>query len=493
MDKTDFSAGNLPSKPGVYIFRDKFGKVIYVGKALNLRKRVSQYFHPSKNSCTNPKLRSLINSIAHLDFIVVANEEEALLFESKLIKDYAPYYNILLRDDKRFLMIKISLGEFYPRIVLSRLKKDDGAKYYGPFPNGSAVKSTAAFLSNYFKLKLCPFDNPGEQERKYCMDSRVKKCSEPCIGKITKTEYDAKIVELMAVLDGKTGEISKFLKENMAKYSTSLNFEKAAQERDILDNINSLLKTKIRTFTHSSINSSVTDKALEEMQKILGVKTKPKRIEAFDISNMSDNFAVASMVCFKNGLPDRKNYRRFKIKTVDGINDFAMMNEVIKRRYKRIIEEGKEPPDLLLVDGGKGQLSSALQALVELNIKPFPVIGLAKKNEEIFIPGKTSPIILDKANQALNVLRAIRDEAHRFAVSFNREIRLKKIGQSILDDIADIGVKRKTALLKAFSSIAEIKRSSPEEIHRKTKIVGEKLAAKILKTFTQKDSKARKD
>ena len=480
MEKADFYSGDMPAKPGVYIFRDRFNKIIYVGKALDLRKRVSQYFHPSKESRANPKFRSLIKSIASLDFAVLANEEEALLFESKLIKDYAPYYNILLRDDKRFLMIKITLTETYPKIALARLKKDDGAKYYGPFPNGGAVKSTAAFLSNYFKLKLCPYSNPGEQERKYCMDARVKKCSEPCIGKISKKEYDLKIVKLMDILDGKTDEVSKFLKENMAKYSANLNFEKAAEERDILDNINSILKTRMRNFTRSNLDFNLTDKALDELQKILQIKKKPERIEAFDISNLSDNLAVASMVCFKNGLPDRKNYRRFKIKTIDGINDFAMMNEVISRRYSRLVKEGREMPDLLLVDGGKGQLSSALKALVGLNIAPFPVIGLAKKNEEIFIPGKSEPIILDKTNAALNILRAIRDEAHRFAVSFNRKIRLKKISQSILDDIENIGAKRKHALLKAFPSIAEIKRSSPEEIQKKTKIVGLKLASQIL-------------
>lgn len=480
MDKFDFHPGDIPAKPGVYIFRDRFGKVIYVGKALNLRKRVSQYFHPSRESNSNPKFRSLIHSIASLDFMVVANEEEALLFESKLIKDYAPYYNILLRDDKRFLMMKLTLSEKFPRIVLARLKKDDGAKYYGPFPNGGAVRSTAAFLSNYFKLKLCPYSNPGEQERKYCMDARVKKCSEPCVGKISEAGYSEKIVKVMEVLEGKTGEISAFLKSSMEKYSKELNFERAAQERDMLDNIISLLKNRLRNFNRSSIDYELNDNALDELQKVLQIKNKPERIEAFDISNLSDNVAVASMVCFKDGLPDRKNYRRFRIKTVKGIDDFAMMKEVITRRYSRLKKEGKQVPDLLLVDGGKGQLSSALEALVSLGVEPFPVIGLAKKNEEIFIPGVSDPICLDKSNPGLNVLRAIRDEAHRFAVSFNREIRLKKISQSILDEIEDVGPERKFALLKAFPSIAEIRRSTPEEIHRKTKIVGEKLALKIL-------------
>ena len=404
MDKADFSPGDIPAKPGVYIFRDRFEKIIYVGKAVNLRKRVSQYFHPSRESRANPKFRSLINSIASFDLNVVANEEEALLFESKLIKTYAPYYNILLRDDKRFLMIKITLAEKFPRIVLARLKKDDGAKYYGPFPNGGAVKSTAAFLSDYFKLRPCQYSDPGENERKYCMDARVKKCSEPCIGKISIDEYAAKIAELIEILNGKIDKLSAYLKSNMAKYSSEMNFEKAAHERDILDNISSLLKARMKNFTRSDIDSSFTDNALSELQNVLHIRNKPLRIEAFDISNLSDNFAVASMVSFKNGEPDRKSYRRFKIKTVSGINDFAMMKEVVNRRFKRTIQEGREVPDLLMVDGGKGQLSSALEALSELKIEPFPVIGLAKKNEEIFIPGRSEGIVLDKANPALNVL-----------------------------------------------------------------------------------------
>jgi excinuclease ABC subunit C len=186
------------------------------------------------------------------------------------------------------------------------------------------------------------------------------------------------------------------------------------------------------------------------------------------------------MVCFKGGRPDRKNYRRFRIKSVEGINDFAMMKEVIRRRYKRIVEESKEVPDLLIVDGGKGQLSSAIEALSGINIKPFPVIGLAKRNEEIFLPGRSEGILLDKSNSALNILRAIRDEAHRFAISFNREIRLKKISQSILDDIEDIGAKRKNSLLRAFHSIRELRNSTPEEIHKRTGIVGLKLAEKVI-------------
>ncbi|HBM15213.1 MAG TPA: excinuclease ABC subunit C [Lentisphaeria bacterium] len=488
MNKSDFLPGDIPAKPGVYIFRDKFGKIIYVGKALNLRKRVSQYFRPSKESRANPKFRSLINSIASYDLNIVANDEEALLFESKLIKDYAPYYNILLRDDKRFLMIKITLSERFPRIILARLKKDDGSKYYGPFPHGSAVKSTALFLSNYFKLRLCPYYEPGMNERKYCMDARVKKCSEPCIEKISKADYDASISSVIDILNGKTNEISTYLKSNIAKNAAEMNFEKAALERDILNNINSLFKTKIRNFTRSNIDSTFKSNALEELQKILQIKNKPSRIEAFDISNLSDNFAVASMVSFYNGEPDRKNYRRFKIKTVSGINDFAMMKEAVSRRFKRNLLESKPSPDLLMVDGGKGQLSAAIEALTEIKTEPFPVIGLAKKNEEIFLPGQSEGIILEKSNSALNVLQAIRDESHRFAISFNREIRLKKISQSILDEIEDIGSKRKVALLRAFQSISQLRHSTPQEIHAKTKIVGEKLAVKILDFLNRKSS-----
>jgi len=473
--KSNFYSGNLPAKPGIYIFRDKFGKIIYIGKAVNLRRRVSQYFQPSRDRLADPKLRSLINSIDSFDFMVVKTESEALLLESKLIKEYSPYYNTLLRDDKRFFMIKFSMNDTFPRLTLARIKKNDGAVYFGPFPHGNALKQTIEFLSSYFKLRLCHTKEPAEKERKYCLEAKVKKCSEPCIGKISKGKYASAVSKLLSILEGEDISIITELECEMNSYANALNFEKAGIFRDVIDNIKSLFRSKIRKFKHTSIPYSGNSESIVELRKQLGLKTKPEVIEAVDISNLSDNIAVASIVSFKNALPDKKNYRRYRIKTVSGINDFAMMKEAVARRYKK----ESTLPDLLLVDGGKGQLSCAIQALVETETKPFPVVGLAKKNEEIFIPGNKKPLVLEKTNPALKLIMAIRDEAHRFAIDYNRKIRLKRINESILDDIPGIGKTRKLQLLKVFPSIYAIANSSPEEIHTKTGI-GIKTAEKIL-------------
>lgn len=479
--ENSFYPGDLPTKPGIYIFRDRFGKIIYIGKAVNLRKRVSQYFQASRNKLVDPKIRSLINSIDSFDFMVVKSESEALLLESKLIKEYCPHYNTLLRDDKRFFMIKLSINDPFPRLTLARIKKHDGAAYFGPFPHGNALKQTIEFLSSYFKLRLCNTNEPNEKDRKYCLEAKVKKCSEPCTGKISKEKYASVISELLSILEGKDTSIAGTLKLEMNRYATALNFEKAAIHRDVIENIKSLFRNKNRKFKHTSIPHSKNPQAPIELQKILSLKIKPKIIEAVDISNLSDSIAVASIVSFRNGAPDKKNYRRYKIKTLTGINDFAMMKEVVARRYKR----DSALPDLLLVDGGKGQLSCVIQALVESGTKAFPVVGLAKKNEEIFIPGNKNPLVLEKTNSALKLIMAIRDEAHRFAVDYNRRIRLKRINESILDDIPGVGEKRKLQLLKVFPSIYAIASSSPEEIYKRTGI-SIRTARKILNFLPKK-------
>ncbi len=473
--KTSFYPGDIPAKPGIYIFRDKFGKIIYIGKAVNLRKRVSQYFQASRNKLVDSKIRSLINSIDSLDFMVVKTESEALLLESKMIREYSPYYNTLLRDDKRFFMIKLSVNNTFPRLTLARIRKKDGAAYFGPFPHGSALKQTIEFLSSYFKLRLCHTNEPSEKDRKYCLEAKVKKCSEPCVGKISREKYASGILELLSILEGKDMGIINTLELQMSSYATALNFEKAGILRDVIENIKSLFKNKIKKFKYTRIAHPGNLESLVELQKRLGLKIKPEVIDAVDISNLSDSIAVASVVSFRNAAPDKKSYRRYRIKTVSGINDFAMMKEVVSRRYKK----ESALPDLLLVDGGKGQLSCAIEALIESGTKAFPVVGLAKKNEEIFIPGNKNPLVLEKTNPALKLIMAIRDEAHRFAVDYNRKIRLKRINESILDDIPGVGEKRKLQLLKAFPSIYAIANSSPEEIYKKAGI-GIKTAEKIL-------------
>lgn len=478
---TSFYLGDLPAKPGIYIFRDKFGKIIYIGKAANLRKRVSQYFQASRRKLADPKVRSLINSIDSFDFMIVKSESEALLLESKLIKDYSPYYNTLLRDDKRFFMLKLTMNNSYPKLTLARIRKNDSAFYFGPFPHGNALKQTMEYLSSYFKLRLCNAIEPNERDRKYCLEAKVKKCSEPCIGKISKEEYASAISKLLSILEGKDTTIINTLELEMNNYANVLNFEKAGIIRDVVENIKSLFRSKLRKFKHTHIPHSGNFESILELQKNLGLKIIPEIIEAVDISNLSGNIAVAGIISFRNAVPDKKKYRRYRIKTVSGINDFAMMKEVISRRYK----PGVALPDLLIVDGGKGQLSCALQALVESKIEAFPVIGLAKKNEEIFIPGKRNSLILEKTNPALKLIMAIRDEAHRFAITYNREIRLKRINESILEDIPGIGGKRRLQLLKAFPSIYVISNSSPEEIHKRTGI-GINTARKILNFISGK-------
>ena len=478
--KKSFYPGDVPDKPGVYVFRDSFGKVIYVGKAVNLRRRVSQYFQLSRSSRADPKLRSLINSICSWECFTVKSESESLLLESRLIKQYAPYYNILMRDDKRYLLIKINLNAPSPKLMLVRVRKNDGASYYGPFPHGGVLRQTVNFLSAYFKLRLCSAYNPGKSDRKHCMDARVKLCCEPCINKVTKDEYLDKVKKLLKVLSGDVKEIITVLELEMREYAEKKKFEKAAERRDMIRNITDIFGRRNRSFRFAALPSSSGIDAVEDLQDVLGLTKKPTVIEALDISNMGEQIAVASMVCFVNGQANRTNYRRFKIKTVKGIDDFGMMSEVVERHIKRKLDANTEMPGLLIVDGGKGQLSSALKALTKIKAPAFPVIGLAKKREEIFLPGRSEPIVLKKTSSALKLLQAVRDEAHRFAVTYNREIRLKRINESILDDIPGIGAERKKSILKKFASITELRKSAPEEIAMKVDKIGIKLAREIV-------------
>ena len=391
-----------------------------------------------------------------------------------------------MRDDKRYFLVKINLNNIYPKLSLVRVRKDDGSVYYGPFPHGSVLKKTVDFLSGYFKIRLCMAYEPNEDDRKHCMDANVKKCSEPCAGKVTRDEYLEQVTKLVEVLDGNIKEVVTKLEEDMHKFAEKARFERAAERRDMITNIRDIFGKRNRNFRYANIPSLSDMDAVEDLQKILGLKNKPSVIECFDISNLGEEIAVASMVCFTDGKPDKKKYRRFKIKTVEGQDDFAMMNEVINRHYSRKLEDNKEMPGLLMVDGGKGQLSSALKALVEVGTSAFPVVGLAKKREEIFLPGRSEPVIVDRTSPALRLLQAVRDEAHRFAVTYNREIRLKRISQSILDDIPGIGTERKTAILKAFSSINDLKKSTPEEIVKKADNIGIKTATYILEYLSDK-------
>ena len=480
MKKIIFHPGDIPPRPGCYIYRDAFGNVIYVGKAANLRRRMSQYFQPSRETRADPKLRSLINSIETWECITVHSEEESLLLESRLIKQYAPKYNVLLRDDKRMPLLKIDRTEKFPCPRMARIRKDDSCLYYGPFPNGGALKQTTEFLSRYFGLRTCRHADPGPEEHAHCLAGTVRDCCCPCIGKVTPEQYLERVDALIDLLNGNTQEIVAVLNAKMQEAAQKRNFEKAALFRDIARNINSLYGVRTRIFTHAALPETANgEAAVKDLQQALQLKTPPETMICFDNSNISGTLSVASMVCFKGGRPNKNAYRRFRIRSVEGANDFAMMREIITRHFSRLLT-GRQPlPDLMIVDGGKGQLSYAVDALVALRCPPFPVIGLAKRNEEVFIPGYSEPILIDKDRPALKLLQAIRDESHRFAITYHRALRLRKIRDSILDEIPCIGEVRKQALLKAFGSVARLRRATPRQIAAKTEGIGLETAEQI--------------
>lgn len=484
----------VPHKPGVYLMKDRLGSIIYVGKARDLKKRLSSYFMPSQKMRASIKTRALIDSIADFEFHTVRNEDEAFLLESKLIKDYRPRYNVSLRDDKRFLLAKIKLTDPWPKFVTTRTKANDGCRYFGPFPHSSALFHTLEWLNRSFGLRVCRPKNPGEKDYKHCNADIIRNCSAPCVGKISKEEYMERVEEACRILEGK-GKRDLFdgLKQEMADAAEALDFEKAATLRDIVQNLEKTL-TPTRQFARGrGVPSTVKPvEDLAELGEELGLAGPPRVMECFDISNVSSNHIVASMVRFTDGRPDNRNYRRYRIKTVEGQDDFASMAEVIRRRYSRILlenvaanpqlqdsqesvvdalqrlaREGKARivlPDLVIVDGGKGQLGMAVRELKQLGLHDLPVVGLAKQHEEIFVPGRKDSIQIPHDRGALKLLQRIRDEAHRFANGYNELLYRRRMRESVLDDCPGMSPNKKQRLLKKFGSVARIRKSSVDEI-----------------------------
>jgi excinuclease ABC subunit C len=495
---------NLPHKPGVYLMRDRFGTVIYVGKARDLRKRVSQYFHPSRRLGWDLKFRALVDAIHDLDAHVVRSEPEALLLEGKLIKEFRPRYNISFRDDKRFLLLKVNLNDPIPRFTLTRLRTDDGARYFGPFASSGALRRTLSLVRQQFNLRGCRPLTPTDHDYKHCLYAHLKVCTAPCIGNVSREQYLVQVRAACDFLDGQCEEMRGQLEVEMKKAAAALEFEKAAELRDL---IGDLQRTTRKTARFERVPYSLplaldAGKDLEELRVALGLPALPMRIEGFDISNISGTFAVASMVCFKNGRPDRSGYRRYKIRTVLGQDDFACMAEAVQRRYTRVLREsadegskgltGKETepaesrsafPDLIVIDGGKGQLNAACVELRKLGLHDLPVIGLAKEFEEIYRPAVSEPLRLSHASGALKLLQRVRDESHRFANSYNAQLRLKRISESVLDEFPGIGTQRKAALLKRFGSVFRLHRASVEEIAEVPGFGGK--AAAELKVFLE--------
>ena len=484
--------GALPHKPGVYLMKDRFGTVIYVGKARDLRKRVSTYFQPSRRMGWDMKFNALVNAVHDLDTYTVRSEPEALLLEGKLIKEYQPRYNISFRDDKRFLLIKVNLNDPIPRFMLARLRQDDGARYFGPFAHAYSARHTLTLVRRKFNLRGCRPLTPGPEDYKHCLYGHLKYCTAPCIGNVSREDYKQQVVAACDFLAGQTDEMETELKEQMEKAAAAEDFEKAAQFRDALQDLRRTTQ-KTRRYERVPYNLPVAidpQRDLAELAQALELPESPARIEGFDISNISGTFAVASMVSFRDGKPDRSNYRRFRMKTVTGQDDFACMAETVRRRYSRLLGERKNAgegaalpnlPDLIVIDGGKGQLNAALGELKELGLVRVPVIGLAKEFEEIYRPGRSEALRLSHDSGALKLLQRVRDESHRFANTYNAQLRLKKLSESILDEFPGIGRQRKAALLRKFGSVQRLRLASVDEIAAVPGFGG--AAAAELKTF----------
>ena len=479
----------IPHKPGVYLMKDRFGTVIYVGKARDLRKRVNQYFHPSRRLGWDVKLNALIEAVHDFAVHVVRTEPEAVLLEGKLIKEFHPRCNVSFRDDKRFLSLKINLNDPIPRFTLTRLQQEDGARYFGPFASSGALRRTLAMIRARFNLRGCRPLTPNERDYKHCLYANLKYCTAPCIGNVTRDQYLLQVQAACDFLAGHSEELEAELELEMKKAAAKLEFERAAQLRDLLTD---LRQTTAKTSQFKRLPYTLPvalDPArdLLELAGVLGLAAPPLRIEGFDISNISGTFAVASMVSFKNGRPDRAQYRRFKMKSVTGQDDFACMAETVRRRYSRLLREPADDlapgesasltqesaaperprpalPDLILIDGGKGQLNAARAELAKLQVGHIPIIGLAKEYEEIYRPGESEPLRLSLESGALKLLQRVRDESHRFANTYNAQLRLRKISESLLDEFPGIGEQRKAALLKKFGSIQRLRCASLEQI-----------------------------
>jgi len=584
----------LPDKPGVYLFKNKKGKIIYVGKAISLRKRVRSYF---QRGVFSPRIGSLVSRIQDLEWIVTESEAEAFLLESNLIKHHHPRYNIRFRDDKSYPYIKISTNEDFPRVFLTRNPKRDGCQYFGPYTNVKAAKKTLRLIHRLFPLRRCK--DKFKNRLSPCLNFYIGECSAPCVGRITKDEYSSLVKGVSLFLQGHYKTLVSSLKEQMLKASKEQEFERAAKIRDAILAIEKMSQTqrvtsfpgedidliavaqkgrqacvlvfiiregKVIDKNHFLLNIDVEERQgnilsyfvkqyyatasfipsqiivpeeVEEKEEIVswffhktgkkvefvvpkrGDKAKllklasenaalileqnqpekkeqpllelknyldlpqlPFRIEGFDISNIAGSEAVGSLVVFEDGKPKKSEYRKFKIKSVNGIDDFAMLKEIISRRYKRVLEEKKELPQLILVDGGKGQVGVCFRALKELNLHHIPMIGLAKEFEQIYTPDRSDPIELPFDSSALKLLQWVRDEAHRFALTYHRKKREKKVKKSWIEEIPGVGEVTKKLLLSHFKSLNRIKDASIQDLIQIPGIGKKK--AKLIKEWVNK-------
>lgn len=573
---------NLPDTPGVYIFKNSEGEIIYVGKARSLKDRLSSYISPA---IMDEKTSHLIDEIDDFEIIVTKTEKDAFFLENNLIREHQPKFNVKLKDDKAYPIIKITLNEDFPGAYYVRRVENDGARYFGPFAPASSARNTMRILSRWFKIRQCSENIDGKRGRP-CLDFYINQCTAPCTGNVSKEEYRRQVEDAIMFLEGRTEELTKKLEKRMMEMAKKEEFERAAEIRDLIKVIQSLKETPVFTsvsleeldiigfsregndvnislflmrkgkiaekrdffftgiferdedFLSSFIiqyylesriipakiiipfpiaNSSFIDSYIQnetgikteiiypeerrllnllrvanqnaklsmetrislitekEILESLGLKDIPKHIEGFDVSHLFGTEKVGSMVTFINGKPFKNGYRKFIIKEVEGIDDPACIKEIVKRRFGRAIEEKEKFPELVLIDGGKGQLNSALKAIEELGISGVPVIALAKEEELLYLKGKDG-VRLERTSPFLKLLQRVRDEAHRFAISFHRKRKEKRDFETILDGIKGVGEKKREKFFSKFQSIDDILKAPKEEIE---KIIG-KEGTKIL-------------
>jgi excinuclease ABC subunit C len=440
----------LPDQPGVYLFRDATGRLLYVGKALSLRKRVGSYFRRWSPAALSPRVSRMMKHVADVEVRRTGSEAEALLQEAQLIKEERPYYNVTFRDDKMYPMLKVT-NEPFPRLMTARRRKADGAEYFGPYTDATLMHEAVRFLRRVFPMRTCK-----TFPKSPCLEYHLGQCLAPCVGYVSAEGYQRIVDDLAAFLRGERDQLLRDLSRRMERAARDRRFEEAARLRDQMQALTSVITAKAK--------SSVAG-PLEQLQAALKLPEPPRRIEAFDMSNIFGDYAVGSMVVFMEGKPHKRHYRHFNIETVRGIDDYAMMREVVRRRYAGSLTASLPRPDLILIDGGKGHLAAACEALAGVPaMAPVPVIGLAKRFEHIFLPGSSEPIVLLPTSPVLHLLQHVRDEAHRFAIRFHRRKRGKGATASRLDGLPGLGPIRKRLLLRAFGSVRAVAAASAEEV-----------------------------
>lgn len=472
---------NLPDEPGVYLMRGREGAIIYVGKASSLRKRVQSYFRESTLRKAEPKIRGLIRSITDFDVLVVKSEAEALLTEGRLIKEYKPRYNTIFKDDKRFPLLRVDLSKPFPKVELCRINKRDGAVYFGPYASGQAARAALEFVEKRFGIRQCRPTVPDADTYKHCNNDIIRHCAAPCVGKVTPEEYRERVETACAFLRGERPEFIKEIRTQMEAAAAEHQFEEAAALRDMMLLLYRAVKEKALVRKTDKMKIADARLGLDELARELGLSAPPKVIECFDISNISGTYAVASMVAAVDGVPTPQRYRRFRIKTVEGSDDPRMMAEAVRRRYSRLQKEKGTMPGLLIVDGGITQLRAARAVLEELAID-LPSVGLAKQFEEL-VRDELPSLRFPKDSPARAVVTGLRDEAHRFAISYHRELRRKRIQESALDEIPGIGKKTKERLLAHFGSFSRLRKASIEEL-KAAPGIGQKTAQVIFSTLS---------